>query len=47
MENSWIDGSYCLDAPNIIPAGGSYWMEIDEEGGIPEQMTTERYHEPD
>lgn len=37
-----IDYGYCLDAPNTLPAGGMQWAQLDEDGGIPEQITAER-----
>ena len=43
IDACWIDGKYCLDAPDIMPAGGCIWHEIDEEfGGLPEQLTINR-----
>lgn len=37
-----MDYGYCLDAPSMLPAGGMQWAQLDEDSGIPEQITTER-----
>lgn len=42
IKSCWDDGGYNIDAPSSIPAGGCHWLEVDEEGGLPEQMMVER-----
>jgi len=42
-----IDPGYCIDAPDVMPAGGMFSMQCapfpdDEEQWIPEQLIVER-----
>lgn len=36
------EAGYCLDAPELIPAGGMQWWDLDEDLGLPEQLLTTR-----
>lgn len=36
-DDWWRQAAYCIDAPQLIPAGSMTWYQIDDEGGIPEQ----------
>jgi hypothetical protein len=50
---AFAEGGYCIDAPDIIPAGGTEFFSMDPEGmeddcdefgnfGLPTQITVER-----
>lgn len=39
MRAAWDDAGYCLDAPVTLPAGGCEYMQIDEDAGLPVQLT--------
>lgn len=41
-SQSLIDGGYCLDAPDTIPAGGHYNFEIADCGWVPADMVVWR-----
>lgn len=39
----WIEPGYCLDAPELLPAGGMGSFSLqDDSDSIPEQLTWER-----
>lgn len=49
-EWAFAEGGYCLDAPELLPAGGCEWIgagpppegESEEDWGIPSQITVQR-----
>lgn len=42
-DYAFAEGAYCIDAPEVLPAGGSRWMDVDPElGGLPVQMLVTR-----
>jgi hypothetical protein len=42
IKSCWIEGGYNIDAPDTLPAGGCKWFQVDDEGGIAEQLTVDR-----
>lgn len=41
-DDWWRQAAYCLDAPELIPAGAMAWYQIDADDGIPEQLHIDR-----
>lgn len=41
-EYAFAEGAYSLDAPEVLPAGGSRWMDVDPELGLPVQIMVTR-----
>lgn len=42
VDACWIEGGYNLDAPLLLPGGACQWYQVDEEGGLPEQILIQR-----
>lgn len=41
-----LEAGYCIDAPELIPAGGCCNYDIDADDSMPEQMTITRGEAP-
>ena len=38
----FVDGGYCIDAPDHLPAGACHYFQCDAETGLPAQLEIDR-----